>query len=73
VVVGGAGRDGWALSSGWRPDVAVVTGLSATSGFAAAIDLPPGEHRVCIAAIDYAYGTTTGGFNQFGCTTVMVK
>lgn len=57
-----------------RPDVAAaVSPLGANSGFDLAVEVPPGTHTVCVAALDHDGVTSTGGQTALGCRQVVVK
>lgn len=59
------------LTGGHRPDVDLhVNQLGAHSGFDLAIELPPGHHTVCVAALDHDGAGSTGLHTSLGCHEV---
>jgi hypothetical protein len=71
VLAAASGHFAWGIAGGSRPDVA-APGLSGSSGYAVAMDLPPGRHSVCIAGMDVQDGVATGQFTRFGCQDVVI-
>jgi hypothetical protein len=74
VVFGRGVEVGFALTDRWRPDVAAaVPGASPTAGFEGAVVLPPGQHTVCVGALDHDGTGSTGDVVNLGCRQVVVK
>jgi hypothetical protein len=68
VVVGGRSRYRFAADQ-WRNDVSAANpGFDPRKGYTATIDLPPGDHRVCVEGVNVG-----GGANSvLGCTRATV-
>lgn len=74
VVMGRGGVVRIGLTGLPRPDVAAsVSPHGWASGFDLAVDLPPGEHTVCVGALDHDGRASTGGVTSLGCREVVVK
>lgn len=74
VIFGQAGIVRVGLTGLPRPDVAAtVHPNGADSGFDLAVDVPPGSHTVCVAALDHDGSGSTGGLTNLGCRDVVVK
>lgn len=74
VVMGRGGIVRIGLTGLPRPDVAqTVSPHGWASGFDLAVDLPPGEHTVCVGALDHDGVASTGGVVSLGCRQVVIK
>ena len=57
-------------ANGWRPDVGAAFGLGDQHGFAWSTTVAPGDHRVCLAAIDVQFPARTA---PLGCRTITTQ
>jgi hypothetical protein len=73
ILAAGSGRFAWWWAWDERKDLWMIHGLPRNSGFSVLLELPPGEHEVCVAGIDVDDEVATGAYARLGCRTVAVK